>query len=260
MFDFEFKRLIRNKDIFVIIISMMLLVVTNLVLENVYYGEQINSNIRLYNLYNTFSQFIFLVFAPIFGGIISKDIENNSIYFYLNNNVNMKKYCISKLISYQLVIFIVFSMQFAIYALVFNIDFYKAIAIFIILLLDFYYLLSIAFLLSCIMKKHSKTSIMIIFTWFVLSLVNIIPFPLIRGKIFLIDNNSYTSYIISNYLGLFEKSINFKEPLNIGNNNLFVLFLVNMIWIIIFNLISYMLLLKKYNRVIKRRNNVIKYN
>lgn len=41
------------------------------------------------NLYNSFSQFMFLVFAPILGGLISNDF-NNSIYFYLNNNLVKK--------------------------------------------------------------------------------------------------------------------------------------------------------------------------
>lgn len=254
MLKFELKRLLRNKDIYVIIILTLLLIITNLVLENVYYGDQITSNIRLYNLYNTFSQFIFLVFAPVLSGGISKDLENNSIYFYLNNNVSIKKYYLSKLFSYQLIIFIVFLIQFTVYTFVFNIDISKAFYIFIILLLDFYYLISIAFLLSCIIKKHSKTSIMIIFTWFVLSLVNIIPIPLMRGKIFLVDNNSYSSYIISNFLNSFKKSINFKEPINVSSYSLYNLFLVNLSWIIIFNIISYILLLRKYNKKLRRKS------
>lgn len=247
MLAFELKRTIRNKDIYVILILMLLLIITNLILERVYFGTQLDSNIRLNNLYNTFSQFIFLVFAPIFSGIISKDREQNSIYFYLNNNVSIIKYFISKLISYQLIISFIFFIQYTIYVLAFQIDLHKAIYVFLILLIDFYYLMSISFLLSSIMQKHSSATIMIIFTWFILTLVNIIPFSIMRGRIFLIDNNSYSSYIVSNFLNLFNKSINFKEAITVDNHILSELLLHNIIYTIIIYVFAYVILWKRYS-------------
>lgn len=244
MLGFELKRLIKNKELLMSIIAIIIILISNIILESVFYKDNISPNLRLVNLYNSFSQFMFLVFAPILGGLVSNDFNNNSIYFYLNNNISIKKYYFNRIFSFIIMLTSILTVIFFLYYTIFELPLYESFIVFISLLISFNFMVVISGVLSLIFKKKGKTSMMIIFTWFIMSVINIIPIKGIKGKMFLVDNNSYTSYIISNFLGVNGSNINFKNSINVTNTNLFIIFGIGLFWISVYIIITYILLLK----------------
>lgn len=64
---------------------------------------------------------------------------------------------------------------------------------------------------------------------------------------FIVDNNSYTSYIMSNFL--VGNVSNFKDSICVTNDNLLNLFGIGVFWIIVYGIITHVLLLKEKGKI-----------
>lgn len=227
------------------ILSIFLILLSNSVLEYAYYGFEVSSAIQLNNLFNAFSQFMVLTLAPIIGGIISSDLTNNSIKFYNNNSISTIRYFYTRILIFSLMgtlILCVFFIFHGFYIRVYN---KTDIFVYFLILLNFYIVVSIGGLFSLIYKKRGKVTVAMVFYWFIMCLINIIPIPYLKGKLFTLDSNSFISHVISNMLGLKITNINFNSALNINNKLLANVILICLFWLVFYNTLTFILLRRK---------------
>lgn len=247
MMLFEIKRFIRNKDVFFILVTIVVVFIFNFVLEKVFYNNEIGSSVRLGNLYNSFAQFIFLAFSPILGTLIAKDYEKNVIAFYYNNGISSGKYFFNRILAFCLIFCTLFTFIFVFYCLILNLNMSNSLLVLLFILQNMIILIGYSGLLGLIVKKRGKTSMLLIFTWFIMCIINIIPVDLIKGKLFAFDSNSYSSYVINNYLGLENTNINFRVVSIINKSNLFEVVSINVLTLILIFIVSFAILYKRKN-------------
>ena len=73
---FELKRMIRSRVLQLSITLLMLISVLAVILYNIYYADIDDSRYLLLSLYNSFTQFTYLVLAFVFVSVFCKDFQN----------------------------------------------------------------------------------------------------------------------------------------------------------------------------------------
>lgn len=187
---YEMKRFFYGRDIFYFAVGgvfFIVLTAVNIYIVQPFYGGIHSKTI---DYYNAVTQCMPFVFAPVIGVYFSKDLEKNATLFYKSYKISFKKYVWTKLstcfILGSLVIFLeslgfIFFLEHSII---------QATAIGLIILVDFLYFLLLCNILAIIFKKRTTTVFSIIGAAIVLSIINIIPIPVIEGHLYLLDGNS----------------------------------------------------------------------
>ncbi|MFX0549370.1 hypothetical protein ACOAKC_08535 [Hathewaya histolytica] len=245
MIKFEFLRFFKGRKLIFSFISIILILLTNTVLEISLTGINNSNNIRLMHLYSSFSQFFCFAFAPIIGYSIASDFEKNTIVFYSQNGISLLKVFISKFFVYSISIILLLISTISIYNIIFKFELYSLIIVSIHIILNMLYCICVGFLLSLLFKKSSTTTIAMILFYFLAAIINVIPIPFVKGFLTIIDNNSFTEHFISSFLNVGSKSLNFKETITITNSNTLMSIGLCILWILIIFIISIFIVVKE---------------
>lgn len=231
----EIKRFINSKSVLYLLISICLIVVTNVVFEQVFSQDiSVSNSQRLLNIYQSFSQFSFFILAPIIGGLISKDFKNKYIYFYYQNKISLSKYFFTKYVLTSFFVILFLSITLLIYQLVFPVELATFLLVYLILLLNLMYCITVGLLLSLVFRRKNSGTMAMIFFFFIISIVNLFPIPHIRGFMSVIDTNSFSTAYVHSLLGTISVSLNFPDVIELTNWNLMLSIFLPIAWILLF--------------------------
>ena len=116
MFKLELYRFIKSKRLVYYLLCLVALILTNSFLQS-HLETNINDNLKMYNLFQSFNMFFFLISSFIFSTSFSNDIEKNYDLFYFNVS-DSKTYRLSKIlvnlllgVAVSLIVFILFTIN-----------------------------------------------------------------------------------------------------------------------------------------------------
>lgn len=196
MFKLELYRFIKSKRLVYYLLCLVALILTNSFLQS-HLDTNINDNLKMYNLFQSFNMFFFLISSFIFSTSFSNDIEKNYDLFYFNVS-DSRKYKLSKIlvnlllgIAISLIVFIIFTINL-------NVDIIARLKVLGILSLTTTLTILVQMLIGIFVKSNLKAITYCFLFWFLLTMVNIIP--LFNGMACYFDNNSFVNAYIAHIL------------------------------------------------------------
>ena len=217
---FEFKRIIYSRDIEKFILSSFLFLILTLVntyLVQPYFACE--HRITL-DYYNAVTQCMAFIFAPIAGVYFAKDFENNAIVFYRNYKINIYRYFGRRIMAYFIFGSIILSLFTIIFLIIFQVPLKVVFKITVFLVLDYLYFLLICSVLAVKIKKKTETVFATMGSAVIMSMVNISPIPVFKGRLYLLDGNS-------------ELTATVKKLIENGDENIMQVLVHQFTWILI---------------------------
>lgn len=197
---FETKRMIEGKDWLGMLVGMIVMiiaaVINSVVVQPMYDGS---ANVQ-YDYYCGISQLMPFVFAPSIGNYFTKDCEDGANYFYKNIGISKQEYYFTR---FFVVIFFgvgIIALGTSLYFYKERTDFISGIGVLVVLLLQYIYTILLSALVAYFTKKRIVTIVTIIFGTMILSVINILPIPVIRGHLFMLDGHSVITENVNKYL------------------------------------------------------------
>lgn len=193
MYKFEFKRIFRGREFAGLLISIVILLTASFVntifVQPMYDGD----NSLVLDFYQAVSQLMPMVFAPVIGNYFTKDYENKSLFFYRNQGISTKCYFFTRLTVFILMGTAIDFVICISYLLFRKINIIMAVSVSLVIVLAFIYTTVLISLLAICSKKRMFTIIGAIAGTIIVSLVNILPIPYLKGNWFLLDFNSHVA-------------------------------------------------------------------
>lgn len=196
MFKLELYRFIKSKRLVYYLLCLVALILTNSFLQS-HLDTNINDNLKMYNLFQSFNMFFFLISSFIFSTSFSNDIEKHYDLFSFNVS-DSRKYKLSKIlvnlllgVAVSLIVFILFTINL-------NVDIIARLKVLGILSLTTTLTISVQMLIGIFAKSNLKAITYCFLFWFLLAMVNIIPF--FNGMVCYFDNNSFVNAYIAHIL------------------------------------------------------------
>ena len=196
MFKLELYRFIKSKRLVYYLLCLVALILTNSFLQS-HLDTNINDNLKMFNLFQSFNMFFFLISSFIFSTSFSNDIEKNYDLFYFNVS-DSREYKLSKIlvnlllgVAVSLIVFILFTINL-------NVDIIARLKVLGILGLTTTLTILVQMLIGIFAKSNLKAITYCFLFWFLLTMVNIIP--LFNGMACYFDNNSFVNAYIAQIL------------------------------------------------------------
>lgn len=196
MFKLELYRFIKSKRLVYYLLCLVALILTNSFLQS-HLDTNINDNLKMYNLFQSFNMFFFLISSFIFSTSFSNDIEKYYDLFYFNVS-DSREYKLSKIlvnlllgVAVSLIVFILFTFNL-------NLDIIARLKVLGILSLTTTLTILVQMLIGIFAKSNLKAITYCFLFWFLLTMVNIIPF--FNGMACYFDNNSFVNAYIAQIL------------------------------------------------------------
>ncbi len=228
--------MLRGKDWLGLMVGMLVMIaaaiINSIVVQPMFEGSK---SIR-YDFYCAISQLMPFVFVPSLGNYFTKDYEDYSDSFYSNMGIPFKKYYMIRLFVVILTGTSIISLGTGGYFLRENVEVMSGLNILIILLLQYIYVVLIVGIIAYCTKKRITTIISTIFGTMLMSVINILPIPILQGNLFLLDNHSIITTNINEFVVL--------GDVNKYRNNVVIL----MIWIFVLFLIYYTIIVSQKER------------
>lgn len=239
MFNLEIKRFINNRSALYLFISMSLIVLTNVIFEQAFSQDLAHDHAqRLLNVYQSFSQFSFFILAPIIGGMVAKDFENKYMYFYHQNKILLTKYFFVKFILTACFIILFLSAILLIYQFIFPVELSVFFSVYVILSLNLLYCITVGLFLSLCFRRKTAGIMSMIFFFFIVSIVNLIPIPYLKGFMSVIDTNSFSTAYVYKLLGAPSISLNFPDTIELTSANFLLTVFLPVVWIVLFMILT----------------------
>lgn len=221
MFKLELYRFIKSKRLVYYLLCLVALILTNSFLQS-HLDTNINDNLKMYNLFQSFNMFFFLISSFIFSTSFSNDIEKNYDLFYFNVS-DSRKYKLSKIlvnlllgVAVSLIVFILFTINL-------NVDIIARLKVLGILSLTTTLTILVQMLIGIFAKSNLKAITYCFLFWFLLTMVNIIP--LFNGMACYFDNNSFVNAYIAHILDVNIVQINNLSAI-VSNTSYIIIILV----------------------------------
>lgn len=193
MLKFELKRIIRGREIMGLLVSITILVMASffntIFVQPMYDGDRS----LVLDFYQAVSQLMPLVFAPVIGNYFTKDYENKTLFFYRNQGISVRRYFFIRLGVFILVGSMIGFAVCASYLLFRKIDVLMTFSVSFVIILAYIYTVLLISLLAICSKRRMFTIIGAIAGTIVISLINIMPIPYLKGNWFLLDFNSHVA-------------------------------------------------------------------
>lgn len=155
LLTFEIKRMIKGKDWIGMVVGMVVMILAAII-NSIVVQPMFEGSISIqYDYYCGICQLMPFVFAPSIGNYLTKDYENNYIFFYENIGISRKMYYLTRFI--VLVFFGVAIIMLGTEAYFFKekADVIHSVGVLAILILQYIYTL----LLSCLLAFYTKKRI-----------------------------------------------------------------------------------------------------
>lgn len=156
----EVRRVYRSHILLLSIALLILIAFLGIILNNIYYVSKGDSRFLLLSLYNSFTQFSYLILTYIFVSVFCKDFQNGVYIWYQQLGYSFKNVIISKFISLLSIILPVLTIIFVI-AQIFsgNKDYKFFITSLICVNLNIIYIITLSFFLSVVFRKIIVTTL-----------------------------------------------------------------------------------------------------
>lgn len=232
LLKFELNRIIKSK-VFIMINGMfvlMFLIIGSLNYKVSYLLGYIE------NYYIVYSQFGFLFFCNVVAlGGFALDYEKNYLFFYLQNDIDLKYLYIVKNFIFAFLIAGINTIMYMSYIVVLGIpwditQFYAIVLMFIMAV----YIVQFAMCISLVLKNIYKSMIAIVIIWVILQIggLIVINIPFVSGKVSIIDGNSfYAQFFKIIFRGTVPPRELFMESIFIGWGWCVILFFVGLLTI-----------------------------
>lgn len=246
----ELKRMYRSKSLQLSILLLILIAFLGIILNNIFYAAENDSRLLLLSLYNSFSQFTYLVLAFVFVSVFCKDFQNGVYGWYKQMGYSFEKVAISKFLSLMITVLPILNIIFFISQVFSSNENYNFLFTSIVLVnLNIIYIIALSFFLSVIFKKVIISTMVMYGTFVLFNGLNLCFYGLFNPS----DSNSISTY----YLG---KLINpLQSHYSLGKAGLsdsllcMISFILPIIWSIV--LVLGGIYIKKYGKGrIKKRN------
>ena len=235
-FKFEVKRMLRGKDWLGMIMGMLVMIlaaiINSIVVQPIFEGSK---SIR-FDYYCGISQLMPFVFAPSLGNFFTKDYEDCSDSFYSNIGISFKKYYMTRVFVIILVGIGVISLGTGGYFLKENVEVINVLSILFILVLQYMYVVFAMGIIAYCTKKRITTIIFTIFGTMLMSVLNVLPIPILQGNLFLLDSHSLITTNINEFIVL--------GDVNKYLNNIVIL----VVWIFVLFTIYYTIIVHQKKR------------
>lgn len=197
---FEIKRMIKGKDWIGLVVGMVVMILAAII-NSIVVQPMFEGSISIqYDYYCGISQLMPFVFAPSIGNYLTKDYENNNDFFYKNIGISRKRYYLTRAIVLMFFGVVIIMLGSGVYFLKEKTDVVHSVGILVILILQYIYTLLLSCLLAFYAKKRIFTIVIIIFGTMILSILNVLPLPLIQGRLFMLDGHSIITENVNAYL------------------------------------------------------------
>lgn len=239
----ELKRMIRSRVLQLSITLLTLISVLGVILYNIYYADIDDSRHLLLSLYNSFTQFTYLVLAFVFVSVFCKDFQNGVYAWYEQLGVSYSKVTIAKFISILVAVFPLLNIVFIIANLLSgNHDTnYFMLTVFCVNL-NIIYIIALALFLSVVFKKIIVSTLVMYGLYIFFNGLNLWLFGLFNPT----DSNSLSSYYLGKLLNPSQVHYSLNK-VDISNSLLcFGAIAIPLVWI--FVLIVSSTLIQKYRR------------
>lgn len=206
----ELKRIYRNYMLQLSIVLIILIAFLGIILNNIYYASRNDSRFLLLSLYNSFTQFIYLVLAFVFVSVFCKDFQNGVYAWYKQLGYSFRKVVISKFLSLFIMVLPILNIVFFLVQIASK---NKDVSFFIISIicanLNIFYIITLSFSLSVIFKKIITTTLMMYGIYVLCNGFNLWLYGIFNPA----DSNSVAAY----YLGKMIDSSQFHYSLSKSN-------------------------------------------
>lgn len=238
---FELKRMYRSHILQLSMILLVMIGILGVVLYNIYYRDIENSRYLLLSLYNSFTQFTYLVLAFIFVLVFCKDFQNGVYAWYKQLGISGKKVIIMKFVSLLITVLPIVNISLIIAQIcIGNADIRYFVSIILFTNLNLIYTISLALFLSVMLKKVIVSTLVMYGMYIVSNGLNLCLFGLCNPA----DSNSATSYYLAKMLNPLQIHYSLNK-IDISSSLLFFIAIaIPLIWILAFIVSS--IYIKKY--------------
>ncbi len=197
MVKFELKRMIRSNVLQLSIILMVMISVLGIILHNIYYSSVGDSRYLLLSLYNSFTQFTYLVLAFVIVSVFCKDFQTGVYKWYEQLGVSFNKVTKAKFLSLLVTILPIVNIV-LLTANIFSGN--KDVNYFLTILgcanLNMIYIVAVAFFLSVVFRKTIVSTLVMYGVYILFNALNLWGFGLLNPT----DANSISSYYLGKVL------------------------------------------------------------
>jgi hypothetical protein len=221
----------------------------NLLLQTIFSGDQVLAvGDVLKNIFDSISQLMFVMFAPLLGYLFGHDIEKKHYLFYNNIGVSFRKYLTLRRAMISALCILTLSLFLLVYTLFAGFPVADALLVLLFLSLEIIYMINVSASFALITSKFSTTAIILILYPIIMNIVNILPIGPLKGLLFLSDKNSYTEHVFSIYFSSSSGNMNFKDSAPVNASTFLILFCMHIFWIVATSLIVHVLITFKHGK------------
>ncbi len=235
LIKFQFMRAFESKRLILSIGLLLLTAITGFVLCEVFYSPLEDSRLGILSLFNSFTQFFYLIFAYILVSLFADDIQSGSIILFRYMGFGTSSVVLSKII-YCLVLFIpIVDLAVVIGAFIYQCNNFEfLIKVLLVLDLSIIQVLLLACFLSQLIKKTNIATIVMYGCFLCFNIVNIFAYGLTNQA----DSNSLTTYFVASLSDSLRNQPKWESVVDLTNDQLFFYsVLVNIFWILLLGII-----------------------
>ncbi len=192
----ELKRMYRNHTLQLSVFLLILIAVLGIALNEIYYSSLNDSRLLLLSLYNSFTQFTYLILAFVFISVFCKDFQNGVYIWYKQMGYSFIKVIISKFFALLITVLSTLNIIFILAQLFSNNEDYGFFCISLVCVnLNIIYIIVLSLFLSIIFKKVIVSTLLMYGMYVLFNGLNLWLYGIFNPA----DSNSLTTY----YLGRF---------------------------------------------------------
>ena len=197
LFKLELKRMIRSRILQLSLLLLILIGILGIVLYNVYYGQRNDSRYILLSLYNSYTQFTYLILGFVFISTFCKDFENGVYAWYKQMGYSFQYVSITKLIVLLLTVIPLLNIVFFGSQIVSqNSDYNYYVLCITCVNFNVIYIIILSLFISVVFKKVIQSTLIMYGIYVVFNGINL-PF---YGIVNPADSNSISSYYLCKIL------------------------------------------------------------
>lgn len=240
---FEFKRMIRNKMLYLTLVLILMIGILGHILNIVFNSKITDPRYGLLSLYSAYTQFTYLMCGYVFVYTFSNDFSNGINIFINQIGYSMKKIILAKTLLLTLIVIPLVDIIFLVMNLIYGNNDYKYLILLISVVdLGIIFIILLAIVLSLFLKKTMPATLILYGLFIIFNISNLFLYGLTNPA----DGNSISTYVVQKLIGANPGNLHLdKLSMNIGTEGVFFAILVPLIWIIIFNMIVILKIRKK---------------
>lgn len=239
---FEYKRIKKTKVLYLAWLLCIIIAVVGMVLNRLFYGDTADSSRKMLSIFNSYTQFSYLILGFLFVTTFTKDSLNGITSFYKQIGFSYTKQYFGKMI----VLFVCIVPVIALITLICNFIYGNSnlnylFVLLVAIIMSQVYIMLLAILISLVFKNTVKAVLLFYGLFIIFNILNIGCFGLINPA----DSNSILTFCLTNWVekGMSHYSLD-KVSDFVLKNKAIICYLEPLAWCIIL-VISDIIILKR---------------